>query len=413
VSENAGFARACRAAGIVFVGPPAEVMEALGSKVGAKAAARAADVPTVPGIEAVDVADPNIGRAVAALGYPVLVKASGGGGGRGMRIVAEPTGLAAALQAARAEAAAAFGDDQLLIERYFPRARHVEVQVLGDDAGVLHFFERECSIQRRHQKIIEESPAPGLDPGVRDAMTAAAVRLCAAVGYRSAGTVEFLLTPEQDFYFLEVNTRLQVEHPVTELVTGYDLVQGQLAIAAGRALDLRQEHIVSRGAAIEARVYAEDPAAGFLPSTGRLAAYHPPAGPGVRVDDGCATGDAVSARFDALLAKVIAVGWDRAAALERLRAALRETVVLGVTTNLAYLEAILGHPAFRDGQTFTRFLEAHLAGWQPPAPSPAAWLAAAAFESMARAATPAGASPGATPGTLDPWQAADSFRNAR
>ena len=423
LSERPGFADACAAAGIAFAGPTADAMRQLGGKVPAVELARRAGVPTVPGVSGVGLGDDDLAAAADRLGYPVLIKASAGGGGRGMRRVDEAATFADALAAAKAEARSAFGDDTVLLERYFPRARHVEVQVLGDgDGRVLHLYERDCSVQRRYQKILEEAPAPHLPAAQRDALTAAAVRLAEAVRYRSAGTVEFLVDPTAappgGFYFLEMNTRLQVEHPVTELVTGLDLAAWQLRLAAGEPLAVAQADVALRGHAIEARLYAEDPAQGFLPSIGRLTQYRPPAGPGIRVDDGVATGSEITPHYDAMIAKVIAAGADRGEALARLRRALAETVVLGVTTNLDYLQAIAGHEAFAAGAVHTKFLDEHLAGWRGgDVAADDAWLAAAAFERLGSVGavvdgSAAGDGPAAAVDAA-PWARLGGWRNVR
>jgi 3-methylcrotonyl-CoA carboxylase alpha subunit len=415
LSENADFAEACAAAGITFVGPSPEAMRALGSKVGARAAAMAAGVPVIPGIDGAGKSSQALAEEAASIGYPLLIKASAGGGGRGMRVVERAEDFVDAAQAARAEAASAFGDDHLLVERYFPDSRHVEVQVLGDTQGkVLHLFERECSIQRRHQKIIEESPSPNVSPAQRRAMTDAAVALARSVGYHSAGTVEFLVDLDGGFYLLEMNTRLQVEHPVTELVTGADLVAWQIRVAEGRPLPLEQADLVQRGHAIECRIYAENPAAGFLPSIGRLAHYRRPSGPGIRCDDGVASGSEISPHYDAMIAKVISYGWDREMAVARMRQALAGTIALGVTTNIPYLQAILDHPAFAEGRTTTRFLERFLAGWQPDrVADDATWLAMAAFETLAGGKARSEQSHEAGFGADDPWAATEAWRNVR
>ena len=430
LSERPSFAEACEAAGIAFVGPTADAMRRMGGKVPAVELARSVGVPTVPGVSGVGLGDGALAAAAAEIGFPVLIKASAGGGGRGMRRVDDAAGFPDALAAARAEALSAFGDDTVLLERYFPLARHVEVQVLGDGRGkVIHLFERDCSIQRRYQKIIEEAPAPGLDPAQRAAITAAAAKLAMAVDYRSAGTVEFLVDPTAEppggFYFLEMNTRLQVEHPVSELVTGLDLAAWQLRLAGGEPLSIDQADVTLRGHAIEARLYAEDPAAGFLPSIGRLAAYRPPSGPGIRIDDGVAAGSEITPHYDAMIAKVIASGADRSEALARLQRALHDTLVLGVTTNIDYLQAIVGHAAFRAGDVHTRFLDEHLPDWQgaPITADDDAWLAAAAFEllgaSGAAGTGGAGMAGGAVtgdgiaPAAADPWTRLGGWRNVR
>ena len=416
LSENADFAAACARAGVVFVGPSPEAMRALGSKAAARALAEAQGVPVVPGVDGLGQSDDELAAAAAAIGYPVLIKASAGGGGKGMRVVGAPDALRDALQAARQEAQSAFGDPHVLLEKYFTEIHHVEVQVLGDLHGrLLHLYERECSVQRRHQKIIEESPAPIVrDPALREAIAASAVRLAAAAGYTNAGTVEFIVDSTGGFYFLEMNTRLQVEHPITETVTGIDLVNWQLRIAAGEPLPFAQEDIRQRGHAIECRVYAEDPAASFLPSIGEIGFYARPAGPGIRVDDGLETGATVSPYYDPMLAKVITWGQDRPEAIRKMDHALREMVVLGVTTNIDYLRAILAAPAFRAGDTSTSFLAEHMAGWRPSAEvSDAEWVAAAAWEALAATHAAEDASSSADGARVyDPWQTQAGWRNA-
>jgi propionyl-CoA carboxylase alpha chain len=352
LAENAAFAAAVADAGLAWVGPPPEVIDAMGDKLAAKRAAVDAGVPTLPSSD-----DP---AADGDVGYPLLVKAAAGGGGKGMRIVDRPDDLAEAVAAARREAAGAFGDDRVFLERYVARARHVEIQILGDHhGGLVHLGERECSIQRRHQKIIEESPSSGaVDDGLRSAMGDAALRLARALGYRSAGTVEFLLDDAtHEFFFLEVNTRLQVEHPVTEEVTGIDLVREQLRIAAGEPLGYGQQAITFRGHAIEARLYAEDPGAGFLPATGRLAAFAPAPEPEVRWDSGVEAGSVVGLDFDPMLAKVVAHAPTRGEAAARLARALERLHLGGVTTNREFLADALRHPAFLAGDTTTDFID--------------------------------------------------------
>jgi propionyl-CoA carboxylase alpha chain len=351
LAENAAFAAAVEEAGLTWVGPSPQVIEVMGDKLAAKQAAIDAGVPTLPSTD-----DPAAGDEV---GYPLLVKAAAGGGGKGMRLVGSAGDLAEAVAAARREAAGAFGDDRVFLERYVPRARHVEVQVLGDaHGGLVHLGERECSIQRRHQKVIEESPSPAVTAELRAAMGEVALRLARSIGYRSAGTVELLLDDDSgEFWFLEVNTRLQVEHPVTEEVTGIDLVREQLRIAAGEPLGYGQEEVRVDGHAIEARLYAEDPAAGFLPATGTLVALEPAAEPQVRWDAGVEAGSVVGVEFDPMLAKVVARGPTRAEAAGRLALALERLHLGGVTTNRDLLAATLRHPAFLAGDTTTDFLE--------------------------------------------------------
>ncbi|GIV98571.1 MAG: 3-methylcrotonoyl-CoA carboxylase subunit alpha [Herpetosiphonaceae bacterium] len=359
LSENASFARACAEAGIVFIGPPPEAIDLMGSKIAAKQLAVKAGAPVVPGYQGQDQDLERLRAEAERIGFPLLIKASAGGGGKGMRTVQHMQDFQAALEGAKREARAAFGDDAVFLERLIPRARHVEIQVLADGHGnCVHLGERECSIQRRHQKIVEESPSVALTPELRAEMGAAAVRVAQAAGYRNAGTVEFLLDEQGHYYFLEMNTRLQVEHPVTEQVTGLDLVHLQIAIAAGEPLPFAQEQITFRGHAIEVRLYAEDPAT-FLPATGQVALFAPPQGPGIRNDAGLTSGDQVTVYYDPMLAKLIVSAPTRAAAIGRLRRALDEFTVLGVTTNLPLLRAIAAHPAFAAGETYTSFIAEH------------------------------------------------------
>lgn len=367
LSENPEMAAACVEAGLRWVGPPADVIARLGSKIDARRLMEAAGVPVVPGETPRDQSDAGLADAATRLGYPLLVKASAGGGGRGMRAVRRADEFAEAVRAARREATAAFGDGTLYVERLLSRPRHIEVQIMADDEGhVVHLYERECSVQRRHQKVIEESPAPHLAPALRTRLTQAAVTAAEAAGYRNAGTVEFLVEhadgdgADAIVAFLEMNTRLQVEHPITEVVTGRDLVHAQLAVAAGAPLPWAQEDIQVRGHAIECRLYAERPDEDFTPDAGRLLRFDEPTGPGVRVDAGVVTGSTVSVHYDALLAKIVAHADTRELALARARAALRRLVVLGVETNAALLSRILAHPRMVAGKIDTAFLESEL-----------------------------------------------------
>ena len=381
LAENAGFAEAVEAAGLVWIGPPPAAMRSLGDKARAKALAEANHVPVLAGYHADMAADEELVEAARSVGFPLLVKARAGGGGRGMRVVRTAGELPEALAAARREAASAFGDDRLLLERYLERPRHVEVQILGDAHGTLvHLGERECSIQRRHQKLIEESPSPAVTPALRSAMGDAALRLAAAAGYRNAGTVEFLLDETGAFFFLEVNARLQVEHPVTEAVTGLDLVEQQLRIAAGERLGFGQADVRLDGHAIEVRLVAEDVAAGFLPSTGVVTAFEVPGG--VRVDTGIEAGSTVSPFYDSLVAKVIAHGADRPEALERLRDVLDRLRFEGVASNADLLASVLAAPAFQAGALHTGFLEEHRIVQELGATEPRAVAAAAAARSL-------------------------------
>ncbi|MEJ2748082.1 MAG: acetyl-CoA carboxylase biotin carboxylase subunit, partial [Anaerolineae bacterium] len=383
LSENASFAQACADNGLVFIGPGPEAMRLMGSKAEARRLAQAAGVPVVPGLDGAGKSDADLQAAADKIGYPLLIKASAGGGGKGMRVVESAAELDGALQAARHEARSAFGDEHIILERYFTEIHHVEIQILADQQGrVLHLFERECSIQRRHQKIIEESPAPVIvDEGLRRRMAEAAVSLAQAAGYVNAGTVEFIVDEAGNFYFLEMNTRLQVEHPITELVTGLDLAVWQIRIAAGQPLPFDQSAISQRGHALECRIYAEDPARQFLPSIGQISYFQPPFGPGVRVDGGIESGTQVTPYYDPMLAKVITWGHTRPEAVAKMVRALRDTIVLGVTTNIPYLLAILQEPDFVQGRTSTHYLDAHFADWQPEVHiSESDWLAVAALE---------------------------------
>ncbi len=363
LSENAEFAARCAEKGIVFIGPTVDAIRRMSSKIEAKAIMAAAGVPVVPGTSGAGLSDQALVAAARTIGLPLLIKASAGGGGKGMRIVRDLAVLPDALAAARREAASAFGDDTLLLERYFEAPRHVEIQIFGDTRGtVVHCFERECSIQRRYQKIIEEapSPAPALDARLRARMGAAAVAAGKAIGYVGAGTVEFILDAAGAFYFLEVNTRLQVEHPVTEAITGLDLVRWQILVAQGEPIPVAQDALEVTGHAIEARLYAEDPANDFLPATGRIAIWDPAELPGLRYESGVARGTTVGIHYDPLLAKIIAHGATRAQAITRLVHALRRLGVAGVTTNRDLLLAVLTHPAFGAGALDTHFIDRHL-----------------------------------------------------
>jgi acetyl-CoA carboxylase biotin carboxylase subunit len=357
LSENAAFARACTDAGLTFVGPPADAIDRMGSKIEARRLVSTAGVPIVPGETPDDQSDAGVGAAATRVGLPVLIKASAGGGGKGMRRVTDAAALDESIQAARREALAAFGDGTLYVERLVDRPRHVEVQVFADRHGdAVHLFERECSVQRRHQKVIEESPSPVLTPELRARMTDAAVRATRSAGYVNAGTIEFLVDGP-NFYFLEMNTRLQVEHPVTEQVVGVDLVRAQLVVASSGRLPWTQDQLSQRGHAIEARVYAEDPANGFLPQAGSLTRYVEPRRPGVRVDAGVGEGSTISVFYDPMIAKVIATAETRALAIDRLAAALREFVVEGVKTNIPFLLTLLARDEFRGGNVDTAFLD--------------------------------------------------------
>jgi 3-methylcrotonyl-CoA carboxylase alpha subunit len=411
LSENAEFVEACAAAGVVFIGPPAAAMRAMGSKAAARALMQRSGVPLVPGYHGEDQDPVRLVEEAEQIGFPVLIKAAAGGGGRGMRVVAGVAEFAAALAGAKREASGAFGDDRVLIEKYLPQPRHIEIQIFADTHGnTIHLFERDCSIQRRYQKVLEEAPAPGLDPERRGAMGKAAVAAARAVGYAGAGTVEFIADAD-GFYFIEMNTRLQVEHPVTEMVTGLDLVEWQFRVAAGEALPVDQRDVQLRGHAFEARLYAEDPERGFLPQTGILSELRFPPADIARVDTGVRRGDRVTPFYDPLIAKIIVWGADRPAALDRLRRALAETALLGVVTNLGLLFRIATHPRFAVAAVDTGFIERHrdalLPGQQPA--SSAALAVAAVARLLARAST-ASAMAARSGDPNSPWARSDGWR---
>ena len=360
LAESAAFARACTEAGLVFVGPSPEAMERMGGKVAARNEALAAEVPVVPGTRAPVASAADVTSLGDELGYPLAIKASAGGGGRGLRVAVAASEVEAAFDSARREAQAFFGNGEVYVEQYLPDPRHIEIQVLADSQGnVVHLGERDCSIQRRHQKLVEEAPSPALDAATREAMGEAAVRLTRQVGYAGAGTLEFLYHGGQ-FYFLEMNTRIQVEHTVTEMITGIDLVRWQLLIAQGRRLAWSQDDIRARGHAIECRINAEDPAAGFRPSLGTLALYQEPHGYGVRVDSGYRQGDTIGEHYDSLIAKLITWGADRAEALARMRRALDDFVIEGVQTTIPFQRLVVRNPAFERGEATVRFIEQQL-----------------------------------------------------
>jgi acetyl-CoA carboxylase biotin carboxylase subunit len=410
LAENAAFARACEQAGLVFIGPPSAAMERMGEKTSARRLAAEAGVPVVPGA-----LEPLSGTAVLAeaerVGFPVMLKAAAGGGGKGLRLVASAADLDAALARAQGEALSAFGDGRVYVEKALSRPRHIEIQVLADAHGnVVHLFERECSIQRRHQKVVEESPSPFVTPALRARMGALAVSLARRAGYVNAGTLEFLVDAEGEPYFLEMNTRLQVEHPVTEMVTGLDLVQLQIRVARGERLPFRQEDLAQRGHAIECRVYAEDPDQGFLPSPGRITALRTPSGPGIRDDSGVREGDEVTIHYDPLVSKLVAWGADREEALARLRRALAEYAVAGIRTTLPFFRRLLRDPAFRRGEFDTSFVERLLSAPAPEArpawPLAVAAAAIDAFERRRQRRAPAAA------GAASSWRA-QGWRDAR
>jgi len=415
LAENAAFARLCETEGLVFIGPSSAALELVGDKVRARQTMEKAGVPTVPGMKSCSASAEEFRAAARALGYPVMVKASAGGGGKGMRVVPDEDGLGPALEAGRREARSAFGDGSVYLEKCIEEPRHVEFQVLADNDGrTVHLFERECSIQRRHQKILEESPSPTLDPGLRREMGETAVRAMRAAGYNNAGTVEFLLDKERRFYFLEVNARLQVEHPVTELVTGVDLVRQQILIASGAPLALRQEDLAQRGHAIECRIYAEDPKTNFLPSAGRIAFLREPKGPGIRFDSGVAEGFEVPVYYDPILAKLIVWAEDREAARRRMAVALEDCVILGIRTTVGFLGDVVGHPEFRAGRVTTSFIGKHFASWgtgEGEDDRERLALAAAAFEALSPGGSAAGAAgPGRRTAAATPWTTLGRWR---
>ncbi len=397
LSENAAFAQACADAGITFIGPPPAAIDAMGEKTRARERMRAAHVPVVPGSEG-SLSDEAEGAAQAkAFGYPIMLKAAAGGGGKGMRKVERAEDFGAAFRGARGEAKSAFGDERVYIEKYLERPRHVELQVFADSLGhTIYLGERECSVQRRHQKVIEESPSPIVDPEMRSQMGEVAVRAAQSVGYVGAGTVEFLVDAQRRFYFLEMNTRLQVEHPVTEWCTGLDLVRLQIEVAAGAPLPLVQREVVPRGHAVEARIYAEDPERNFMPSPGRISALRVPAGPFVRDDGAVYPGYAVPVYYDPMLSKLSAWAPTRDQAIERLRRALSEYVLTGIASNVRYLRRVLGHPDFRRGDYDTNFLAAHATELLPE-PDPAGGVAAAVAAALQAEAESTALSPVASP----------------
>jgi 3-methylcrotonyl-CoA carboxylase alpha subunit len=420
LAENAQFASAVQEAGLVFIGPPPEAIRQMGDKAGAREKMLAAGVPVVPGYQRAD-DEASLVKEARKIGFPVLVKAAAGGGGKGMRIIRKESEALEAIGAARRESRHAFGDERLILESYIPRSRHIEFQVFADQHGkTLHFFERECTIQRRHQKIIEETPSPHLNEALRAEMGAAAIAAAQSVGYQNAGTVEFIVDPEKRaFYFLEMNTRLQVEHPITEMVVGLDLVQWQLRVAAGERLPFEQDDIHQHCHALECRLYAEDPAAGFLPQTGPLLRFIQPQGPGVRVDTGFTSGDEISLHYDPLIAKIVTSGEDRLKMIRRMQNALRETVVLGITTNWQFLQAVLEHPDFQAGDFYTTWVEENFQEWQAPeCDLPPEVLAAAVLTQFQPDRQAAGGADGApapdevrTEGDpFSPWGASSSFR---
>ena len=418
LSENADFARACQRAGVAFIGPPPAAIEAMGSKSAAKMLMEKAGVPLVPGYHGAAQDSAALAKEAGRIGYPVLIKASAGGGGKGMRVVSQAGEFAGALASAKREAASSFGDDRVLIEKYLLRPRHIEMQVFADMHGAcLHLFERDCSVQRRHQKILEEAPAPGMSGERRKQMGEAAVEAAQAVGYVGAGTVEFIAEQDGRFYFMEMNTRLQVEHPVTEMITGLDLVEWQLRVAAGEALPLTQEQLSIKGHAIEARIYAEDPARGFLPTAGRVEHLREPQPSShVRIDNGVQAGDEVGVHYDPMIAKLIAWDRDRPSALRRLRTALGEYQITGITTNLSFLCAVTACPDFADadrepGSLDTGLIERNRAALFPePVPAPDEILAIAALSESLRMDREAASIAARSSDPYSPWHSRHGWR---
>jgi 3-methylcrotonyl-CoA carboxylase alpha subunit len=418
LSESEQFAQAVINAGLTWIGPSPDSIRLMGVKTEARALMQQAGVPLVPGFQSDYAADDQFLVAAEAIGYPMMVKAAGGGGGKGIRVVYQPNALPEALASARHEAQNAFGDPRVFLEKYVESARHVEIQILADSHGnTLHLFERECSTQRRHQKIIEESPSPLLTDDLRARMGAAAVEAARAVGYINAGTVEFLVTPGGEFYFLEMNTRLQVEHPVTEFVTGLDIVKLQFMIADGQPLPFTQADVTQRGHAIECRIYAEDPRNYFLSAIGKVLTFIPPVGPGIRVDSGIQSGDAITIHYDPMIAKLIVHDRTRPEAINRMQQALANTVILGMTTNIPFLRALLAHTAFLAGEVDTGFVDKNLESLLPaevPIPDVALIIAALTdSRNISHAGVGAGLRPAPTNTNHDrynPWSRADSFR---
>ena len=404
LAENPLFAERCEQEGVVFIGPPSQVIHKLGDKTVARRTVAASGVPVIPGMDRPQ-SDPTIlAREAADIGYPVLIKAAAGGGGKGMRVVTSPKDFNEACVSASSEAKRAFSDGSIYVEKYLSRPRHVEFQVVADLHGhVVHLLERECSIQRRHQKIIEETPSPVMTPELRERMGAAAVAVAKASGYVNAGTVEFLVDQQGGFYFLEVNTRLQVEHPITEMITGLDIVRIQLEVAAGNPLTITQEDVRGRGHAIECRIYAEDPEKGFFPSPGRIIYMQEPSGPGIRNDCGVYAGFHVPVEYDPILSKLIAHAEDRDQAIQRMIQALEDYIILGVRTPVPFLIDVLKSEAFRKGDTFTDFIGEHFSGWKPDRCDEDAACAAFIIDEMS-GVKKAGAAAGQESIDRSPWQ---------
>jgi len=413
LAENPEFARRCESAGIVFIGPNSRALELVGDKVRARQTMEKSGIPIIPGMKHVSSDLDEYAAEARKIGYPVMIKASAGGGGKGMRIINSEDDLRPGLEAGRREAKAAFGDKAVYLEKYIEDPRHVEFQVLADNYGhIVHLFERECSIQRRHQKIVEETPSQALTPELRRKMGETAKKVLEVAGYNNAGTVEFLLDRDKTFYFLEVNARLQVEHPVTELTTGVDLVHQQIRVAAGEKLSLKQEDLAQRGHAVECRIYAEDPGRNFLPSSGKILFLREPRGPGVRHDGGIYSGWEVPIYYDPILAKLIVWAETRDSACARMGAALDDYVILGISTSIPFLKEVIAHPEFRAGNTNTGFIKKHFENWREKE-GPDEWLtlalAAAALEDLSPSQKPAQAA-GTAEAVASPWQLLGRWR---
>jgi acetyl-CoA carboxylase biotin carboxylase subunit len=413
LAENSEFVARCEEAGIVFIGPNSQAMALVGDKVRSRQAMEEAGIPIIPGMKGTLPDAGSYSREAEKIGYPVMIKASAGGGGKGMRIVRSQEELEPALEAGKREAMAAFGDESVYLERYIEEPRHVEFQVLADNHGrTVHLFERECSIQRRHQKIVEETPSQALDPELQVQMGETARKVMRVAGYNNAGTVEFLLDRQKNFYFLEVNARLQVEHPVTELVTGIDLVHQQIRLAAGEDLNLNQEDIEQKGHAIECRIYAEDPRHDFLPSSGRILFLKEPAGPGIRHDCGIFSGCEVPIFYDPILAKLIVWAEDRERACLRMGKALEDYVILGIKSSIDFLKDVISHPSFRGGETTTDFIPRFFSEWTGPGPSEEIRelvLLTAAYQSSRRP-RPESAAGSSRPDHVTPWLSLGNWR---
>ncbi|MEW5807472.1 MAG: acetyl-CoA carboxylase biotin carboxylase subunit [Acidobacteriota bacterium] len=413
LAENSHFSRRCFDESLIFIGPPCDAVALMGDKVTARKMMSKQGIPIIPGMTSAGNDPKSLERFASQIGYPVIIKASAGGGGKGMRIISRESDLLGSAQAAAREAEKAFGDGRIYLEKFLERPRHIEFQILVDHHGnAIHLFERECSIQRRYQKIVEETPSPALTPELRKEMGATAIKIALTAGYRNAGTVEFLLDQNQRFYFLEMNTRVQVEHPITEMTTGVDIVCEQLRIASGEKLTLSQEKLFQRGHSIECRIYAEDPENNFLPSPGKILVLREPVGPGIRVDSGIYQGFEVPVHYDPILSKLIVFAENRAMALKKMRVTLSEYKILGIKNNIAFLTEIIGHPEFEAGNTHTKFIEEHLGSWKRESKKycDIALIAAALMESERNGRIPFGQMAEGTRMRPSPWQTVGYWR---